>query len=87
MAKKKKEESSGKFGSFLIILLFLLIWVSVLALLVKLDVGGLGTYEELPKGFEGISYKNTILTKLRTQIAWNRLHQRTFQFQYQRRPL
>lgn len=43
MAKKKKEESSGKFGTFLIIILFLLIWISVLALLIKLDVGGLGT--------------------------------------------
>ena len=43
MAKKRKEESGGKFGTFLIILLFLLIWISVLALLVKLDVGGLGT--------------------------------------------
>ena len=43
MAKKRKEESSGKFGTFLIIVLFLLIWVTVLALLVKLDVGGLGT--------------------------------------------
>lgn len=43
MAKKRKEESNGKFGTFLIILLFLLIWISVLALLVKLDVGGLGT--------------------------------------------
>lgn len=43
MAKRKKEESSGKFGTFIIILLFLLIWITVLALLVKLDVGGLGT--------------------------------------------
>lgn len=43
MAKKRKEESSGKFGTFLIILIFLLIWITVLALLVKLDVGGLGT--------------------------------------------
>ena len=43
MAKKRKEESSGKFGTFLIILLFLLIWITALALLIKLDVGGLGT--------------------------------------------
>ena len=43
MAKKRKEESSGKFGTFLIILIFLLIWITALALLVKLDVGGLGT--------------------------------------------
>ena len=43
MAKKKKEESGGKLGTFLIIILFLLIWISVLALLIKLDVGGLGT--------------------------------------------
>ena len=43
MAKKRKEESSGKFGTFLIILIFLLIWITVLALIVKLDVGGLGT--------------------------------------------
>ena len=43
MAKKKKEESSGKFGTLLIILIFLLIWITALALLVKLDVGGLGT--------------------------------------------
>lgn len=43
MARKRKEESSGKFGTFLIILIFLLIWLTALALLVKLDVGGLGT--------------------------------------------
>lgn len=43
MAKKKKEEGGGKLGTFLIIILFLLIWISVLALLIKLDVGGLGT--------------------------------------------
>ena len=43
MARKKSEESSGKFGTFLIILIFLLIWITALALLVKLDVGGLGT--------------------------------------------
>jgi len=43
VAKKRKEESSGKFGTFLIILIFLLIWITALALLVKLDVGGLGT--------------------------------------------
>lgn len=43
MAKKRREESSGKFGTFLIILIFLLIWITVLALIVKLDVGGLGT--------------------------------------------
>lgn len=43
MARKRKEESSGKLGTFLIILIFLLIWLTALALLVKLDVGGLGT--------------------------------------------
>ena len=43
MARKKNEESSGKFGTFLIILIFLLIWITALALLVKLDVGGIGT--------------------------------------------
>jgi len=43
VARKRKEESSGKFGTFLIILIFLLIWITVLALLVKLDIGGLGT--------------------------------------------
>lgn len=43
MAKKRNEESSGKFGTFFIILLFLLIWITALALLIKLDVGGLGT--------------------------------------------
>lgn len=69
MAKKKKEESSGKFGSFLIILLFLLIWVSVLALLVKLDVGGLGT--TLRPYIKNIPVVNLMLPRVSDeQIQW-----------------
>jgi len=43
VAKRKDEDKGGKLGTFLIVLIFLLIWITILALLVKLDVGGLGT--------------------------------------------
>ena len=46
MAKKKKEKSEkggGGFATFLVIFIFILIWLSVFALLIKLDVGNLGT--------------------------------------------
>lgn len=40
---QKEEGGGGKLGTILIILIFLLIWITALALLIKLDVGGLGT--------------------------------------------
>lgn len=69
MAKKKKEESSGKLGTFLIIILFLLIWISVLALLIKLDVGGLGT--TLRPYMKDVPVVNLMLPKVSDeQIQW-----------------
>lgn len=69
MAKKKKEENSGKFGTFLIILIFLLIWITSLALLVKLDVGGLGT--TLRPYLKGVPVINLMLPKVSDeQIQW-----------------
>lgn len=69
MAKKKKEESSGKLGTFLIIILFLLIWISVLALLIKLDVGGLGT--TLRPYIKDVPVVNLMLPKVSDeQIQW-----------------
>lgn len=45
MAKKKKEkkEGGGGFVTFIIIFLFVLIWLSVFALLIRFDAGKLGT--------------------------------------------
>jgi len=69
VAKKKKEESSGKLGTFLIIILFLLIWISVLALLIKLDVGGLGT--TLRPYMKDVPVVNLMLPKVSDeQIQW-----------------
>lgn len=46
MPKKKKEKGEkegGKFGAFLFVILIVLIWITALAVLIKTDVGGLGT--------------------------------------------
>ena len=41
--EKEKKKSSGKIVSFLIVLLFLLLWIITFAFLIKLDIGNLGT--------------------------------------------
>jgi len=38
-----KEKNGGKFLTMLIVILIVLIWLAILALLIKFDVGGLGT--------------------------------------------
>ena len=67
MAKKdkiqdldKEERGGGKILTVLIIFLIVLIWLTILALLIKFDVGGLGS-EVLRPVLKDVPYINRIL--------------------------
>ena len=68
MAKKNKEkkEKSGGFATFLIIFIFVLIWLSVFALLIKLDVGDLGS--TLRPYLKDVPVLNLILPKVSDEV-------------------
>ncbi len=64
MPKKDNEdkESGGSFVGFLIVLIFILIWLSVFALLIKFDAGNLGT--TLRPYIKDVPVLNLILPKV-----------------------
>ncbi len=65
MAKENKEKSGEGLGSklltLIIILLIVAIWLAIIALLIKFDVGGLGSNETVQKVFKDVPILNMIL--------------------------
>lgn len=77
MAKKKKnkengeEKKGGKLLVFIIILLILALWFGVFAILIKLDIGGLGSM--LRSSLEEVPILNTLLPEIpEEQLAWQK---------------
>lgn len=75
MAKKEKvpknidEKGDGKVGAIIIVLVFILIWITALALLVKFDAGGLGT--TLRPYLKNVPVLNLILPNVPDeQVSW-----------------
>lgn len=61
-----EKESSGSLTAFLIVLIFILIWLSVFALLIKFDAGNLGT--TLRPYIKDIPVLNLILPKVSDDV-------------------
>ncbi len=68
MAKKDKEDKKNggeglgsKLLTLIIVLLIVIIWLAIIALLIKFDVGGLGSNETVQKVFKDIPVLNMIL--------------------------
>lgn len=73
MAKNKdnenangEEEKSGKLGTILVIVLIVVVWLAIFALLVKMDVGGIGT--KLRPLIKDVPVLNLILPEVSDEV-------------------
>lgn len=68
-AEKEKEKLGGKLLTAIIIFLILLVWLTIFGLIIKLDIGGLGT--TLRPALKNIPVLNLVLPTISDdQLAW-----------------